>query len=134
MPGLFFWQMSKELSDQYWIQKKYSTQHYLILLNGLRLLLSTSFIAWIIITKIPHSNVTLKSMLLYKNGSLILILCIIGVCKIQLSVVLSWGWCAKTCSCPFVRYFRTLLWDDITLIWDENIVYFFDWEKKTVLD
>ena len=40
----------------------------------------------------------------------------------------------KTCSCPFVRYFRTLFWDDITIIWDENIVYFFNWEKKTVLD
>ena len=35
----------------------------------------------------------------------------------------------KTCSCPFVRYFRTLFWDDITIIWDENIVYFFNWEK-----
>ena len=22
----------------------------------------------------------------------------------------------KTCSCPFVRYFRTLFWDDITII------------------
>ena len=35
----------------------------------------------------------------------------------------------KTCSCPFVRYFRTVFWDDITLIWDENIVYFFHWEN-----
>ena len=25
-------------------------------------------------------------------------------------------------------------WDDITIIWDENIVSFFNWEKKTVLD
>ena len=31
----------------------------------------------------------------------------------------------------FVRYFRTLLWDDITIIWDENI---FNREKKPVLD
>ena len=31
----------------------------------------------------------------------------------------------KTCSCPFVLYFCTLFWDDITIIWDENIVYFF---------
>ena len=23
-----------------------------------------------------------------------------------------------------------LFWDDITIIWDENIVYFFNWEKK----
>ena len=30
----------------------------------------------------------------------------------------------QTCSCPFVRYFRTLFWDDITIIRDENIVYF----------
>ena len=22
----------------------------------------------------------------------------------------------KTCSCPFVQYFRTLFWDDITII------------------
>ena len=36
----------------------------------------------------------------------------------------------KTCSCPFVRYFRTLFWDDITIIWDENIVYFFNWETQ----
>ena len=36
----------------------------------------------------------------------------------------------KTCSCPFVRYFRTLFWDDIIIIWDENIVYFFNWEKN----
>ena len=41
----------------------------------------------------------------------------------------------KTCSCPFVRYFRTLFWDDITKIWDENIVYLtFLTEKKHVLD
>ena len=40
----------------------------------------------------------------------------------------------KTCSYPFVRYFRTLSWDDITIIWDENIVYFFNSEKKTVLN
>ena len=33
-----------------------------------------------------------------------------------------------------VRYFRTLFWDDITIIWDENIVYFFNWEKNPVLD
>ena len=26
----------------------------------------------------------------------------------------------KTCSCPSVRYFRSLFWDDITIIWDEN--------------
>jgi hypothetical protein len=32
----------------------------------------------------------------------------------------------KTCLCPFVQYFRTLFWDDITIIWDENIVYFFN--------
>ena len=31
----------------------------------------------------------------------------------------------KTCSCPFVKYFRTLFWDDVTIIWDENIVFFF---------
>ena len=39
----------------------------------------------------------------------------------------------KTCSCPFVRYFCMLFWDDFTIIWDENIVYFFNWEKH-VLD
>ena len=32
----------------------------------------------------------------------------------------------KTCSYHFVRYFRTLFWDDITIIWNENIVYFFN--------
>ena len=37
----------------------------------------------------------------------------------------------KTCSCPFVWYFRALFWDDITIIWDENI---FLTEKKSVLD
>ena len=36
----------------------------------------------------------------------------------------------KTCSCPLVRYFWTLFWDDITIIWDENIVYFYNREKK----
>ena len=30
----------------------------------------------------------------------------------------------ETCSCPFVPYFRMLFWDDITIIWDENIVLF----------
>ena len=25
-------------------------------------------------------------------------------------------WCHQTCSSPFVRYFRTLFWDDITII------------------
>ena len=30
----------------------------------------------------------------------------------------------------FVRYFRTLFCDDITIIWEENIVYFFNWEKN----
>ena len=34
----------------------------------------------------------------------------------------------------FVGYFPMLFWDDITIIWDEIIVYFFDWEKKPVLD
>ena len=28
--------------------------------------------------------------------------------------------------CPFVQYFRTLFWDDIMIIWDENIVYFYN--------
>ena len=28
-------------------------------------------------------------------------------------------------------YFCTLFWDDITIIWKENIVYFFNLEKKT---
>ena len=28
----------------------------------------------------------------------------------------------KTCSCPFVRYFGTLFWDDITIYWDKNYV------------
>ena len=37
----------------------------------------------------------------------------------------------KTCSCPLVKYFCTLFWDDIMMIWDDNIVYFFNWEKKT---
>ena len=31
----------------------------------------------------------------------------------------------KTCSCPLVKYFCTLFWDDIMMIWDDNIVYFF---------
>ena len=35
----------------------------------------------------------------------------------------------KTCSCLFVRYFRTLCWDCITIIWDENIFNFFNWEN-----
>ena len=26
----------------------------------------------------------------------------------------------------------TLFWDDIKIIWDDNIVYFFNWEKKMV--
>ena len=39
-------------------------------------------------------------------------------------------WPYETCSFPFVRYFRTLFWDDITIIWDENIVYLFNWEKN----
>ena len=43
-------------------------------------------------------------------------------------------WKHKTFSFPFVRYFRILFWDDITIIWDENIVYFFNWEKIPVLD
>ena len=47
---------------------------------------------------------------------------------------ISKGEIQKTCSCPFVRYFRTLFWDDITIIWNENIVYFFNLEKKPVLD
>ena len=34
----------------------------------------------------------------------------------------------------FVLYFRTLFWDGITIIWDENIVYVFNWEKRPVLD
>ena len=38
--------------------------------------------------------------------------------------------CRHCSSCPFVRYFRTLFWDDITIIWDENFVYLFNWEKK----
>ena len=36
----------------------------------------------------------------------------------------------KTSSCPFVRHFCKLFWDYIMIIWDENIVYFFNWEKK----
>ena len=40
----------------------------------------------------------------------------------------------KTCSCPFVQYFCTLFWDDITIIWNESIVYFINWEKKPCLD
>ena len=36
----------------------------------------------------------------------------------------------QTFSCPFVRYFCMLFWDDITIIWDENIVYFFNCEKN----
>ena len=27
-------------------------------------------------------------------------------------------------------YFCTIFWDDITIIWYENIVYFHNWEKK----
>ena len=38
-------------------------------------------------------------------------------------------WTLETCSCPFLRYFCTLLWDGM-IIWDENIVYLFNWEKK----
>ena len=36
----------------------------------------------------------------------------------------------KTCSCPFVWYFLTSFWVDITIIWDEDIVYFFNWKKN----
>ena len=36
----------------------------------------------------------------------------------------------ETCSCPFVWYFCTLFWDDIMMIWNENIVYLFNWEKN----
>ena len=36
----------------------------------------------------------------------------------------------KTCSCTTVRYFRFLFWNDITIIWDENIVYFLHEKKK----
>ena len=43
-------------------------------------------------------------------------------------------WWKETCSCPSVRYFCTLFWDDITIIWDENIFYFLNWEKKPDLD
>ena len=35
----------------------------------------------------------------------------------------------KTCSCLFLRYFCKLFWDNITIIWDENIVNFFDLKK-----
>ena len=38
----------------------------------------------------------------------------------------------KNYSCHFVQYFCTLFWNDITLIWDEKIVYIFNW-AKTVL-
>ena len=50
----------------------------------------------------------------------------------ELKVFWSLGWC-KTCSYPFVQYFCTLFWDDITTIWEDNNVYFFT-EKKNVLD
>ena len=33
-------------------------------------------------------------------------------------------WTYKTCSCRFVLYFQMLFWDDIMIIWNENIVYF----------
>ena len=33
-------------------------------------------------------------------------------------------WKIQTCSCPFVRYFRKVFWDDITIIWYENIGFF----------
>ena len=40
----------------------------------------------------------------------------------------------KRCSCPF----GTIIWDDVTKIWDENLLLFtfFNWqtEKKPVLD
>ena len=29
-----------------------------------------------------------------------------------------------------LSYFRTLFWDDIRIIWDENIVFYFNWEKN----
>ena len=30
---------------------------------------------------------------------------------------------------PFVRYFRTLFWDDVTIFWDENLLWFFSFFK-----
>ena len=29
--------------------------------------------------------------------------------------------------------FCTLFWDDITIIWDENIIYYFNWKKNLFL-
>jgi hypothetical protein len=36
------------------------------------------------------------------------------------------GLLLQACSCPFIRYFRLVFWNDITIIWDENIVCFFN--------
>jgi hypothetical protein len=35
----------------------------------------------------------------------------------------------KTCSCPIVRYFRMLFWDNITIFWDKNSLWFFSFFK-----
>ena len=40
---------------------------------------------------------------------------------------------SKTSPAKFVRYFCMLFWDDITIIWDENIVYLL-LGKKPLLD
>ena len=44
----------------------------------------------------------------------------------------------KTCFCPLVHHFGTLFWDDITKIWDKNLLLFTfltgKLRKKPVLD
>ena len=45
----------------------------------------------------------------------------------------SWNtlnWSLSTCSCPFVQHFPTLFCDDVTIIWNENIFYFFNGEEN----
>ena len=40
--------------------------------------------------------------------------------------------CNETCSCPLLLYFGTLLWDDITIFWDENLLWFWTEKKENL--
>ena len=70
---------------------------------------------------LPIINTSLKTENLrgFNDSSLI------GAVASISAFYLSEGLTLQACSCPFIRYFCPVFWDDITIIWDENIVYFF---------
>ena len=42
-------------------------------------------------------------------------------------------WCRhKACSCPLLWYFGTLFFDDITIFWDENLLWFWTEKKENL--